>query len=361
MAAPQPPAVSPRRTRGFSVKSDKSQKTNASGHKSNLSESSEEKARRHLQSKADPSVAMNELQPMAVALQESTMGSLRAMDHKDQQGNLITDPDWSNPTRPRFERPLDTIRSFEAAIYGTYGSTRPVSYARTDDAASQRGDFSRRTSYHGGEEPALPHHASSRSATNQLSAGANGHTNRGYTEQNSYHGRNAQSQPDNIIDAYGGASQAPDNYYPYNQNGSGRRPRHAPRMSSEQGAYSNGNGSGAPNAYQQQNYQRSHDNVAAMAGPGGYADPYGQSADPSLNSSMDQLQQQALQQQRLDERAQAESGPNMNGPAPAAHPMWGGASPANGHLTKNPPPPKAQAPANGDKRKSWFKKRFSKG
>jgi hypothetical protein len=80
------------------------------------------------------------------------------------------DPDWSNPTRPRFERPLDTIRSFEAAIYGTYASTRPASYIRTgsfasfvpprrdpssdqlpaDDAASQMGDYSRRTSYYGG-------------------------------------------------------------------------------------------------------------------------------------------------------------------------------------------------------------------
>lgn len=30
------------------------------------------------------------------------------------------DPDRSNPTRPRWERPLDTIRSFEAAIDGVY-------------------------------------------------------------------------------------------------------------------------------------------------------------------------------------------------------------------------------------------------
>lgn len=80
---------------------------------------------------------------------------------------FIADPDLSNPTRPRLERPLDTIRSFEAAIYGTYTSQRPNSYARTgslcsarskgpqadydsvDDAASQMGDFSRRTSYYG--------------------------------------------------------------------------------------------------------------------------------------------------------------------------------------------------------------------
>ena len=33
---------------------------------------------------------------------------------------LTADPDLSNPTRPRMERPLDTIRSFEAAIDGSY-------------------------------------------------------------------------------------------------------------------------------------------------------------------------------------------------------------------------------------------------
>ncbi|KAJ5377345.1 uncharacterized protein N7496_004754 [Penicillium cataractarum] len=366
MAGPQQSATSPRRSRGFSVKSE-------SSHKSHLSESSQEKARRSLHTKADPTVAMNELQPMAVALEKSNMGSLRAIEHKDQYGNPITDPDWSNPTRPRFERPLDTIRSFEAAIYGTYTSQRPVSYARTgsfassvpprrdpnsdqslvDDAASQMGDYSRRTSYYGGQN--------------------NGYSNRAYGDQNGY-GRNAQSRPDSMIDAYGGSSQAPDNYYPYNQNGNGRRPRQNPRQS-EQGGYANGNG--GQYAYQQQNHQRSYDNVTAMSGSG-YTDSYGQSTDPSsLNSSMDQLQQQALQQQRLDERAQAEYGfqgfggsPNMNvngknlpsAPAAAADPNWGGAAPANGHLRKTPTANvKAQAQANPEKRKSWFKKRFSKG
>lgn len=34
--------------------------------------------------------------------------------------NVLADPDKSNPTRNRWERPLDTIRSFEAAIDGGY-------------------------------------------------------------------------------------------------------------------------------------------------------------------------------------------------------------------------------------------------
>ena len=64
------------------------------------------------------------------------------MTWKDSQGNIIgmheplfsekwtdvtvttADPDRSNPTRSRMERPLDTIRSFEAAVEGTYNSRR---------------------------------------------------------------------------------------------------------------------------------------------------------------------------------------------------------------------------------------------
>lgn len=81
------------------------------------------------------------------AQKESNLGSLRAYPHKDQFGNIISsspllsclpmlanplaaDPDLSNPTRPRLERPLDTIRSFEKAIYGSSSDNRR-SYART--------------------------------------------------------------------------------------------------------------------------------------------------------------------------------------------------------------------------------------
>lgn len=85
---------------------------------------------------------------VSVALEKSNLGSLRDMAHKDQYGNVISaprlfvlstarclliviaDPDLANPTRPRLERPLETIRSFEAAIYGKH-SGRPVSFART--------------------------------------------------------------------------------------------------------------------------------------------------------------------------------------------------------------------------------------
>ncbi|KAL2836319.1 hypothetical protein BJY01DRAFT_59274 [Aspergillus pseudoustus] len=47
--------------------------------------------------------------------------SLGSIQHLDRQGKVIADPDRSNPTRPRMERPLDTIRGFEAAIASRRG------------------------------------------------------------------------------------------------------------------------------------------------------------------------------------------------------------------------------------------------
>lgn len=45
-----------------------------------------------------------------------TLPQLSSIQHKDWKGEVINDPDRSNPARSRMERPLDTIRSFEAAI-----------------------------------------------------------------------------------------------------------------------------------------------------------------------------------------------------------------------------------------------------
>ncbi|KAL4778093.1 hypothetical protein BJX76DRAFT_163396 [Aspergillus varians] len=42
--------------------------------------------------------------------------SLSSIQHLDRHGKVISDPDLSNPTRPRLERPLDTIRGFQDAI-----------------------------------------------------------------------------------------------------------------------------------------------------------------------------------------------------------------------------------------------------
>lgn len=68
--------------------------------------------------KANPNIALNEATAMeqwqALGLGPNYVPYLS----KDVYGNEITEPDHSNPTRSRHERPLDTIRSFEAAALG---------------------------------------------------------------------------------------------------------------------------------------------------------------------------------------------------------------------------------------------------
>jgi len=86
-----------------------------------------------------------------------SLASLRSTSHRDAFGNPIgmparllrrrpltdpcvpADPDRSNPTRSRWERPLDTIRSFEAAIDGGY-DRKSFIRSGTDYRALVRGD-----------------------------------------------------------------------------------------------------------------------------------------------------------------------------------------------------------------------------
>lgn len=151
------------------------------------------------------------------------------------------------------------------------------------------------------------------------------------------------------------------------------------------------------NAYAQQGYHTSYDNVTAASGSGsGNTDPYGNSTDPSsINSSFDQLQQQQQQfhhhQQQQDkghggdyEYQEYEAPSNyydapatqtsppqryrhVFGTAPAPDPNAGG--PVGGtqaaalgnrrHLRKST---NASEVTDGkeSKRKSWFKRKFSK-
>ncbi|KAL4996412.1 hypothetical protein BDV10DRAFT_172420 [Aspergillus recurvatus] len=383
MVSPQPTSPTPsKRSRGFSSsgRSDRSEKTarsSGSGHKISLTETSEEKHRRSLQTKADPMLAINEAQPNLVALEKSNLGSLRAMQHKDQYGNIITDPDLSNPTRPRFERPLDTIRSFEAAIYGQYTS-RPTSYAQTGE---EGGDYSRRSSYY-----------------NPYSNGQNRqHNDRGY-----HNGRPSYSRPNSYMDngnGYYNGSGPPESYYPYNQNG-GRRPRPHPRGHSEQPSYSNQPSGYNQNAYAQSGYFKSSDNVtvATPSGSGSTPDQWANSTDPSsIDSSLDQFQQQQQLQQQQQEQAIADNygfhgfgaGPNINnetfasnvaGKAPygqaspallshdpnAGGPVGGPQNPqlvaGRRHLQRKSQQQSVSSDAgdNGTKRKSWFKRTFTK-
>lgn len=91
---------------------------------------------------------------------KSSLASLRSIQHKDAYGNPIgtvkrialdfrcianssfpiVDPDRSNPTRNRWERPLDTIRSFEAAIDGGYSNRRSIVRPGTEPSLAPRND-----------------------------------------------------------------------------------------------------------------------------------------------------------------------------------------------------------------------------
>ncbi|KAJ5901411.1 hypothetical protein N7504_007405 [Penicillium tannophilum] len=78
---------------------------------------SAEMPKKVLQTKADPNLALHEAQPMSLGNHgDYNTSSLGSLQHKDREGKIIADPDRCNPTRNRLERPLDTIRSFQAAI-----------------------------------------------------------------------------------------------------------------------------------------------------------------------------------------------------------------------------------------------------
>jgi hypothetical protein len=284
---------------------------------------------------------MTEAEPSAVASGvKSSLASIRAIQHRDHLGNPIADPDRSNPTRSRWERPLDTIRSFEAAIDGNYSRK---SYIRTDGPSN----FNRRSSYVGGtqlttdERPRFP--------------------------QNSYYGGRAQSYADGRASYYGsGDNGGPSNgYYP-------NRARY-PRTASEP-QFNNGQG-----VYPVAGNQQSYETVTTASGSGSSADPAGYSTDPSSeNSSVDRIAplpvkepgetygfsgfgagpQYALPGTGLQENSQRPgrgstvlrketSGPRV--------PIKLGQTSGNAG-----PQPSAQRPATAEKRKSWFGKRFSK-
>ncbi|CZR50819.1 uncharacterized protein PAC_00693 [Phialocephala subalpina] len=357
----QRPAQRQRAKSSFSFHSHKS---SGSGHKIDLHETHAEKESRRLgNSKADPSMALTESEPSAVASGvKSSLASIRAIQHRDNQGNPIADPDRSNPTRSRWERPLDTIRAFEAAIDGNYNRK---SFMRTDPGDGQS-NYNRRSSYYGGtqittdERPRFP-------------------------QNGSYGGRSQSYRPDSY-------AQRPDSYYngPENagpQNGYTPNRARYPRTASEP-HFNN-----PPGVYPVPGNQQSYETVNTASGSGSSGDPAGYSTDPSSeNSSVDRITP-------LPVKEPGETyGFNGFGATPQYSLPGAGlqeqyvASPANGAqrqgngyqkegapavlrkdsaLPRVPiklsatsgnagPPNNSQRPSSGEKRKSWFGKRFSK-
>ncbi|KAL2128310.1 hypothetical protein VTI74DRAFT_9361 [Chaetomium olivicolor] len=386
--AQQKPTQKPRKSRTFSFRSDKSH--GSGSHKIDLHETPAEKEAKRLHSKADPTLAMHEAEPAEVAATvKSSLAPLRSIQHKDAYGNPIADPDRSNPTRSRWERPLDTIRSFEAAIDGEYNNRRSI--IRQDVEGSAWG-ASRRASYYG-------------------SSG-----NGGRFAQDSYYGSRPPSmmyanRPDSSQQdlRLGGMGQR-DNYYDQNPGYGGYGPpaqngrRNWSRMSSEP-HYGSG--------YRQQNSQdysippnhRSYETVTTASGSGSSGEPAGYQTDPtsSDNSSIDRVQSVPRRQvepvndygigfsQSPSYQPPAFSlniqGPSSNGgqvgynnfQVTNGHQSNSNYQSNGDHKHNNPPPPlvphKDQTPvlrkpmasvqqelrpAQPEKRKSWFARRFSK-
>ncbi|EWC45225.1 hypothetical protein DRE_05952 [Drechslerella stenobrocha 248] len=125
-------------------------------HKTKIDLTEHHRDKRKMGKNVDPTRAITEEEPWAIAQQAGK--GISQLRHKDQYGNDITDPDRSNPTRHRMERPLETIRSFERAIYHDYdreflprrsnrnGSTYDHQSSQRASVAYQYGDQSARQS-----------------------------------------------------------------------------------------------------------------------------------------------------------------------------------------------------------------------
>ncbi|KAI0107616.1 hypothetical protein GGR51DRAFT_154003 [Nemania sp. FL0031] len=334
------------KSRAFSFRSDKSQKSaNGPTHKVDLTETSAEKEAKRLHSKADPRMALNEREPAMEAQTISERPALRSIQHKDGNGNLIADPDRSNPTRSRWERPLDTIRGFEAAIDGGYNRKslyRPESEAITN--------WNRRSSYYGnnGRPPQDGWQGAGR--PNRIESGM-------YDQRQSAMIVNSRDSYYEGFDGgpygNGGPNMGARNRYSRNQS--------EPHLSGRE-----------RNVYPIPNNHRSYETVASGSGSGSMGEPTGYQTDPtsSENSSIDRRSPPKRQEPINDYGISFGQSPSYQAPGLAL---------GQGRGENAPPPPrkdqgsilrkpsraavsneKPQRPELGEKRKSWFMRRFSK-
>ncbi|KAF2426500.1 hypothetical protein EJ08DRAFT_699964 [Tothia fuscella] len=372
MESQRPAQNRPRAQSGFSFKSNHSKHSKNSskgknGH--NLPPSHdphEDKPHLSNTTKANPNAAITELQPVAAALEASTMGSLNAHQYKDVYGNPITDPDPSNPTRHRLERPLDTIRAFEFMMDGEYNRKRreSVMFRPGNGGADNNMDSRRSSSYWGPNQD---------QGMNGSRLGLNHHNNGAY-----YNQRNG---PNNR-----------DSYYE-GQN----RQRYGVRQHSDPALnrYNNGQGQGQ-GVYPQPNYGQSSATVNTGGSNGSASDQWHPSTDPSSeNSSIERAKGEGHDGQQAHREPISEEGRytygngngNGNGNGGGYHPgyMNGGAPPApppknapaaqrqviklgDGGSGSSPMPLNASSGNTGraayggeeNKRKSWLKRRFSK-
>lgn len=356
----------PRSSTHFSFRSDKSNdlhptKSKQSKHERKVSDSERRKTHYDPTTKANPNAAMEEAQPIAAALEKPTLQSLRSFQHTDSTGMPIAEPDLSNPTRSRWERPLDTIRSFEAAIDGEY--RRRAQSMRADQTDVMSGYNSRRSSYYGG----------------------NGHGGNGYDQNRfsraSYYGHHQGGRDSSYDNGYGNGGPV---------GGPPQRMRYGNRMQSDPGWNQRQSHN---NVYPIHGLQQSRDTVNTNGSNGSHSDGV-YSTDPSSdNSSFERGHPVQRPQQQMQPDMGEQYGFNGFGKGPQ---LDYGNQQADGYFPPPrqngmqngapPPPPKhaaqpqtiklnptAMSPnadngrpkvlsknSNDDKRRSWFKRRFSK-
>ncbi|OAL25090.1 hypothetical protein AYO22_04967 [Fonsecaea multimorphosa] len=351
--SPQPSETRPRAGTAMSFSSQRSRRSNSSTGKIDLTETSRDKKR--LNTKADPSRAITEATPVEQAQEASTVDDLRTMLHKDSEGNVITDPDRSNPTRHRLERPLDTIRAFNAAAEGTT-SRRASMNSRPGSQVGWNGDMSRRTSYYSnnGYSPQRP----------RMSPGG------GYYRNSSY-----GFGPQSAVEESPGSSQMfarppmRQQTYPYPGAPNG---------------YPNGHQNGYQNGESPMSFHSYHQSYETMTSG---SEEYGKSTNPSSqNSSFDQLHQLRIKPEDFSpENPYAteikfnqapppkpltsyvmSDGPYGQDASSPAGPTNGFTPPAANNpqrpIPLNSSPTEMTSPTNttSPKKQSWIKRRFSR-
>jgi len=362
--APQREPMRPRSKSAFSITSNQSKTSRRSADKEPLRESHDEKRKLAFSNtaKSNPNAAMNEMQPIAQQLEKATIASLRSSQYFDMHGSPITDPDFSNPTRRRTERPLETIMSFEAAIDREYKRQRDaareaarMSFAQNDNNGPDNSGYeSKRSSYWGGGE----------------------YAGNGY---------------------YLGPSRSRGSY----MEGPPSRNKFGARMNSEP-IMQRYNGGGHP--YSTPGYGQTRDTINTGGSNGSASDQWHNSTDPSSdNSSIERMKAEGHgeygyptppQREPISEDGHytynngggynpsymAGAGPgassghpahqyNNGPPAPPPKAVMGG--PVQAPPVHNPAAPRQliklnpaandpSRPPAGEKRKSWLKRRFSK-
>lgn len=375
--SPQPQDTRPRAQTNASYTSHRSRRSSGSGHRIELTESAQDKKR--LNTKADPSKALNEATPAEQAQEQPTVEDLRLIMHKDADGNVITDPDRSNPTRSRMERPLDTIRAFNAAAEGTSSrrssfNNRPPSQVGWNNDMNRRGSYYSNNGYSPQRQRPAPGGGYYRNSSYGFGPQSSVEEEPGAAQM---HGRGMRqfSAPE-----YAHHNGHQNGYQNGHQNGYQNGPQNAPHP-----AYANGHQNGYPSNGQNNHspnsahsYQHSHETITSGS------DEYGKSTNPSSqNSSFDQLHQLRKHDDFTPENPYANdikfnqytpTKPFSDGIMQGS-PYGPGAVQAplpinNGYPVQNNRQPMKLNSPNGDdfgdrptpppKRQSWIKRRFSR-